>query len=391
MSESISKSIEGFVGDVVSNKRALAKVKSYKNVKFMFSAASVLSKKKKLDNIREKGFNNYVRYFGSNKNRADSGSYSVFKKNGEYPDIEKCIEVYRAFGSDSFDHFAVIDKITNPLDSQEKIKNNILDTNSNLLKMRKLAPDLSICHIIQGFSQKQIELAFRPVMKSNEDLIMVGSFFPLLMQRGIKKSIIVDKMVQVSRFINTHRHLFENVNFHALGASGTSSFHLCVFAGLTHFDSSGARLKASFYKLCFAGDRHDKGIPEAYIGSGRAKFGVTEWKSKFDPYLKRCECPKCEGKSLSQKKAMYSLKSGFSDRLIHNIYHFLQEIELAKELAPYPKKYYNYLVNIRFKTSGFYRKWVERLHACNDTKDIMGFVRNSNLKDKTIQKVFKNS
>jgi len=381
MTETI-KDIQGFVGDVISKKRTLPEIPSYKNIKFMFSASELFAKKKKLSDIKELGFNRYVKYSGASKNRADSGSYSVFRKNGTYPDIKKCIEIYRAFGSDAFDQFAVIDRVTNPLDPQEKIVNNILDTNSNLLKMRSLAPNLPICHVIQGFTPKQIKLAFEPVMNANEDLIMIGSFFPLLGKKGIKKSIIVNKMINVSRFINDNRRLFENTHFHGLGASGTSSAHICVYAGLTHFDSSGARLRASYGKICFAGDRHDKGVPEAYIGNGNAKFGVTEWRTSFDSYLSKCDCPMCTGLSLEDKKFVY--KFSFESRLIHNVYQFLKEIELARELAPYPKKYYNYLINVRFKDNTFYRKWVEKIHACRDTKDILGFVKNPSLNDKTI-------
>jgi len=47
-------------------------------------------RKKKLNEIKKLGFNNYVKYSGAGKNRADSGSYSVFRKN--YFDIENVLK-----------------------------------------------------------------------------------------------------------------------------------------------------------------------------------------------------------------------------------------------------------------------------------------------------------
>ncbi len=144
MTEIANKDIEAYVGDDISDKRTLSEIPEYKDTKFMFSAAELLTNKKKLKTISEIGFNNYVRYSGKNKNRADSGSFSVYnskKSKGVYPDLDDIIDVYRIMGPKNFDYYTVADRVTDITSSPYQIRKNILITNSNLIKMRTIAPD----------------------------------------------------------------------------------------------------------------------------------------------------------------------------------------------------------------------------------------------------------
>ena len=374
----IPSDIECLIGDQYSDSRHLYKYPIFKNLNHMFSPIDVYGKPRKLRQFKDQGARDFANYTGNGMIWHDSGSYSVFSKNKRYPTLDEYMDYCLGAKIDKQkDMFVSLDYITNPLFTKVKRRNYIILTSHNFFKLRQLMPQYynNFGLAIQGFGMDEIELAFRPVMNGNEKVIFIGSFFPLLGRKGIKNTLIRQKMINVVKYIYANRHLFRDTNFHSMGASGPTTILLSIYGGLGYFDNQGSRIRAKYGKIFFTGDSSTRCIPEAYVGKrGRARFGVKRWYRRHNDILMQCECPSCQGLNYLERR--YTLRDSFNARFVHNVYHTVSLVNFIKEdLAPNPLKYQRYLLNLQFKNNGFYRNWVKGIDAVTDTKDIELFLR----------------
>ena len=358
--------IEIFYVDTLESVYINSKNSYFRNINRMISIYKLytVKKDKAIDRV------------GNGQIRLDSGVFSFQSKHpNQYPDFKETIDIYRKLEMKGNEFCAVLDFFTNPNEIPMERMKKVIETNNNLIKMRKYAPEFGnrIAHIIQGFSEKEVERAFEPVLSGNEKLVMVGSYCPLLGKKGFKKLDVASKGVMVAKIIRKNRRVLENCNIHGLGSSGPFTMNINILAGMNHFDTSGAKLRAAGGKVIFPGTETLKGVPEAYLGNGKAKFGNTLWKEEYDEYLMMCECPVCSGLNSEERKALLTEK--YPMRLIHNMWALEKEKELVEILSGNPANHLRYLLNIKFKNNGFYRNWAKKIVPSNVTREVELFYR----------------
>ena len=327
---------------------------------FIFSSANFYGSAYRKGKLQTQGIHQFVDHSGPII--LDSGGYQLINHDRPFT-LEETIEIYRManFQQDDFgialDYCPLI--FETPKERMEKIKRS----NKNLLKMRKLAPELSrkIVHVLHGWTMKELRTSLDPV--GIEDLIAFGSCLSLKL-KGYQDKII-QKFVNLYRLTEEYPDL-RGIRLHILGASGANSSHVCWYSGFEQTDSASWRRIASFGKIVFVG------VSEAYISNRNAKFGRTKWNDKFDILLKECECPICKGENLTVKKGILAEK--FQARATHNAYIYLQERQLAKDLIGTPK-YYRYLQK-RFKRSYFMKKFLNKMREAKFQPHIDTFFRN---------------
>jgi tRNA-guanine family transglycosylase len=334
----------------------------------MFSISDLYGskyRKKKLDN---KGIHKYVKHEGPLM--LDSGGFQLIKKHKDedHPekhfDLKETLEIYKLSKFTKNDHGIVLDFCPLPDFKPTKRKAMIEKTNQNYLKMKELAPKNlkdKLVHVIHGWTKKELELSLS-VVKESDPIIAIGSCFPLII-KGYRDDII-KKFVNLLRIIDENPELKEK-RFHVLGANGATSSHICWYAGLEQTDSSSWRTIAAFGKVHFVG------MSEVSLTDREVSFGNTNWTQKHDRLLKVCECPVCEGLSLSEKKEV--LKASFKSRAIHNAYHYLEERNIARELIG-TKRYYKFLDD-RFKKGTLYDKFLKKIREAKFQPTIDEFLK----------------
>jgi queuine/archaeosine tRNA-ribosyltransferase len=112
-------------------------------------------------------------------------------------------------------------------------------------------------------------------------------------------------------------------------------------------------------------------MSEVSLTDREVHFGNTNWTEKHDKLLRGCECPACEGYSLSEKKRR--LKDSFKLRAIHNAFHYLEERNIARELIGTPK-YFRWLDD-RFKKGTLYDKFLKKIREARFQPTIDEFLK----------------
>lgn len=345
--------INELLGDTLTGRFA-RKFEAFQDEAFMFSIADIYGSEYRKKKLKEKGIHGYVKHDAPIM--LDSGGFQLIKKHKEEKDPEKCfnlqetLEIYDLAQFKKKDHGIVLDFCPLPDFKPAKRRAMIQKTNENYLKMKELAPSHlrnKIVHVVHGWSKKELELSLS-VIKEEDPIVAIGSCFPLII-KGYRDDII-RKFINLLRIIDETPSLQEK-RFHVLGANGATSSHICWYAGLEQTDSSSWRRIAAFGKIVFVG------VSEISLTDREVSFGNTNWTEKHDKLLRSCECPICEGLSLSEKKEV--LKGSFKSRAIHNAFHYLEERNIARELVG-TSKYYKFLDN-RFKKGTLYDKFLKKI------------------------------
>ena len=361
MTES-STLINEVFGDTLSPTRFIKKVKPFNNEHFMFTAANFYGSKYRKNKLSQIGIHDYVDHAGALM--LDSGGYQLINKNLPFT-LEETIEIYRLAKFRKNDSCISLDYCPIPTDKPQTRMQKIKDSNDNLIKMRKLAPELApqIIHVLHGWSMKELRTSLNPI-GDDERLIAFGSCFSFML-KGYKDKIIT-KFINLLRLIEEYPDL-QNTRFHILGASGSNTSHICWYSGMEQTDSASWRRIAAFGKIAFVG------VSEISISNRKVNFGNTKWTERYDTLLKECECFICDGLSLTERKEL--LSTSFQDRATHNAHIFLQERELARELVG-TNKYYPYLQN-RFKRSYFMKKFLSKINESKFQPTIDAFLNKS--------------
>lgn len=341
----------------------------------MLSAWDFRNLGSKYEKMKEQGLRNYLG-LSENDTRLliiDSGGFKGYSQNFQLSP-ETVLEIYEGSKLRSKDKVITLDYALLPFDSPKERQKKLAKTISNFQLMKEQNAQTTMT--VHGFTQKEIATSLQ--VCEDESFISIPSYFTLLTNH---RKVPIDSSLQshssakifMHKYFNSYSKITvqkliakrfldflsiytrQDQRVHCLGCSASLAMHILSYTGKIHqFDSANWRVKANYYKIMLS--YPDCSIAEAYIGKKKINYGSTSWNSEWDPLLLRCECPICEGLTLTERKSILSQpkSEGFNARAIHNAYHYYNELQIAKDFQG-TDKYFSYIENRVKSSSGFYK------------------------------------